>query len=177
MTRRAPSRAELQQLLEEQPDIKQGEIAERFGISRPFVSKLLRAYGLKSPRTTPRYDDVIPWGIRREDDNLYWTRILRAAGRIRAEMPGGRQDAVKALRTRVSEMAAAGAALTYDPDSDPMADPNGWWPFWVVESDPTDRVLEIPGIGELRLSLAHIPDERLSTHERLLKLAASNGGK
>jgi len=175
--KKAPRYEDLRRLLEEHPDATQAELAQMAGVSRPWLNELLRSYGLKTSKSRPSYDQELPWYLRPEDDSLWWTRILREAGRIRAQIPGGRKDAVKTLERRVKELAEANAAVTYNPAGDPSAEANGWWPFWIVAADPTDRVLEIPGIGELRLSLAHIPDERLSTHERLLKVAARNGGE
>lgn len=104
-------------------------------VSRSAIAMAISRYGLSSAttRARPRYEDTLPWRVKREHTNHYDARMLRLEGRRREGNPMTERE-LQMLAQWKKLLDERNAVVTYAPDTE-----QGF--FWIERTvDDTDLI-------------------------------------
>jgi hypothetical protein len=134
---RAPNATQLRMYLAK--GMTQGQVVEAWEkdsgirVSRSTIGMAMKRFDLESPRPRPRYEDMIPWTVRKEHTMVWDARMLRLESkRRRGEALTDKEKRVLTQwRTRLEE---ANAVVAYEPDTE-----EGF--FWLHRSSEDDDII------------------------------------
>lgn len=105
-------------------------------VSRSAIAMAMSRLGVESAHPRPRYEDTLPWHVLDEHKYNSQARLLRLEGRRRK---GGNltKRELSWLTTWRRELDAAGAVITYDPQTE-----EGF--HWVPRTESDDDIIRRP---------------------------------
>jgi hypothetical protein len=133
----APTKDQLERYLDR--GLTQQQIADAWyedsgeRVSRTTIAMAIKRYELKSSRTRPRYEDVLPWRVRVQHRQAYDAQMLRLEGRRRHGHPMNPRQKAE-LTNWLRRLKEADAVVAYSPDTE-----EGF--FWVVRTPADDDII------------------------------------
>lgn len=86
-------------------------------VSRSAIAMAINRYGLSSANHRPRYEDTLPWKVKKEHANHYDARMLRLEGRRREGNPMTDRE-LHMLNQWKELLHTRGAVIAYEPDTE-----------------------------------------------------------
>lgn len=86
-------------------------------VSRSTIGMAMKRFGFDSPNPRPRYEDMLPWTVRKEHTMVWDARMLRLESKRRRGEPLTEKEkrVLTQWRTRLEE---ANAVVVYEPETE-----------------------------------------------------------